>query len=208
MKNILCYGDSNTWGYNPARQGERFQFEKRWTTILQDMLGSNFNIIPEGLNSRTTVWDDPIREGVNGKKHLMTTLLSHKPLDLVVLFLGTNDLKKRYNLPASDIALGVGVLVDIIKKSEAGINGLSPEIVVVIPPEIRQLSNFKDQFGDCIETSKLFPLYFKQMVDDKNIDYLEIGKDVRFSDIDGIHFEETQLNKVASIISNYVRGKL
>ena len=95
MKRILCFGDSNTWGWNPANK-ERFDENSRWTGILKNKLGENYDIIEEGLNGRTTVWDDPIEGYKNGKKHLPSCLESHRPLDIVVLMLGTNDLKSRF----------------------------------------------------------------------------------------------------------------
>ena len=136
MKTILCYGDSNTWGYNPDGSG-RYPKHIRWTTVLQKELGDSFDVISEGLNGRTTVWDDPVRalggEHRNGKKYLLPCLNTHKPIDLVILFLGSNDLKPRYNVTSIEIAQGVEMLVNIIKKSDTGPNMTSPEILVIIP---------------------------------------------------------------------------
>src|SRR5215510_7647193 len=92
MKRILCYGDSNTWGYNPVTQ-DRFDTHERWTGSLQQALGSNCVVIEEGLNGRTTVWDDPIEGYKNGAAYLIPCLTTHRPLDLVIIMLGTNDLK-------------------------------------------------------------------------------------------------------------------
>ena len=98
MTRILCYGDSNTWGYDPA-SGERFAADIRWTGVLRKVLASDrFEVIEEGLNGRTTVWDDPIEGQKNGRQYLIPCLESHRPLDLVVILLGTNDLKKRFSL--------------------------------------------------------------------------------------------------------------
>ena len=83
-------------------------------------LGGDYEIIEEGLNGRTTVWEDPIEGYKNGQTYLIPCLETHRPLDLVTLMLGTNDLKKRFNLSAFDIAEGVRVLVNIIQKSNAG----------------------------------------------------------------------------------------
>jgi len=109
MKTVLCYGDSNTWGYDPTSK-ERFAPETRWTGVLAESLGVAFRVIEEGLNGRTTVWDDPIEGHKNGQTYLVPCLASHKPIDLVVLMLGTNDLKMRFSVPADDIARGVGLL--------------------------------------------------------------------------------------------------
>lgn len=100
MKNILCYGDSNTWGYD-AETKNRFPPDVRWTGILKRTLGEGYHVIEEGLNGRTTVWDDPIEGYKNGREYLIPCLESHRPLDLVIIMLGTNNLKKRFSLTFS-----------------------------------------------------------------------------------------------------------
>lgn len=114
MRRILCYGDSNTWGYDAAAD-DRFPEEVRWTGVLQQLLGEGFRVIEEGQPGRTTVWDDPIEEHRNGKTALYSVLESQSPVDLVVLMLGTNDLKPRFSLNAFDIAAGLERLVRIIQ---------------------------------------------------------------------------------------------
>ena len=92
MRNILCYGDSNTWGYIPVKC-ERYPFDVRWTGVLQQELGAEYRIIEEGLNARTTAYEDPWSYWRNGKDYLPACLISQKPLDLLIISLGTNDLK-------------------------------------------------------------------------------------------------------------------
>jgi lysophospholipase L1-like esterase len=130
VKTILCYGDSNTWGYNPAT-GERFSRDERWPGVLRQELGEGYEIIEEGLCGRTTVWDDPIEGYKSGKEYLIPCLETHKPIDLVVIMLGTNDLKRRFSLSALDIANGAGVLVDIVLKSSAGPDEGAPKVLVL-----------------------------------------------------------------------------
>ena len=103
MKEVLCYGDSNTWGYNPKTK-QRYDRNTRWPCVLQRELGEEFLVIPEGQNGRTTVWDDPVEGQKNGMTYLLPCLESHKPLDLVIITLGTNDLKHRFSVTAYDIA--------------------------------------------------------------------------------------------------------
>lgn len=91
MKQILCFGDSNTWGLIP-KTGERFPWGIRWTSILSEKLGQDkYHVVEEGLCGRTTVFDDPLRDGRCGVKVLPTLLESHDPIDLSIIMLGTND---------------------------------------------------------------------------------------------------------------------
>ena len=120
MKTIVCYGDSNTYGYNPEN-GFRYEYEERWTTILQKELKDSAIVIPEGLNGRTTSFEDELRPGRNGATYLDPCLHSHGPIDLVVLMLGTNDCKTFYNASAEVIGLGVERLVEQIRKADKNI---------------------------------------------------------------------------------------
>ena len=207
MKSVLCYGDSNTWGCNPVT-GERHKYKDRWTTILQELLGADYLVIPEGLNGRTTVWDDPIEGHKNGSTYLTPCLESHKPLDLVIIMLGTNDLKVRFSLPASDIAAGAGVLVDIVKKSECGLRGEAPKILLLIPPQTRKLTAFKSMFEGSKKVSQCFPEEFRSVAEEKRVEFINIGEYVRLSDADGIHFESDQLVILANLIAEKVKSLL
>lgn len=135
MRRILCYGDSNTWGYDAAAD-DRFPEEVRWTGVLQQLLGEGFRVIEEGQPGRTTVWDDPIEEHRNGKTALYSVLESQSPVDLVVLMLGTNDLKPRFSLNAFDIAAGLERLVRIIQTHLPTAQRRPPEILLVCPPPV------------------------------------------------------------------------
>lgn len=102
---ILCYGDSNTWGYISGSDHQRYGNSERWTKVLANLLGDKFEIIEEGLNSRTLISNDPRpgKEGKNGYEYLIPCLDSHDPIDLVILMLGTNELKYTYNKTPEEI---------------------------------------------------------------------------------------------------------
>ena len=106
IKRILCFGDSNTWGYNGIDES-RFDENTRWTRLLQQHLGEDYEIIEEGLPGRTASIDDPIQEGMNAYDYIHPCLKSHSPLDLVIIMLGTNDAKERFNLTSFNIAQGI-----------------------------------------------------------------------------------------------------
>jgi lysophospholipase L1-like esterase len=195
MKTILCYGDSNTWGFDPA-SGERFSPDVRWTGVLARELGEGYRVIEEGLNGRTTVWDDPV-EGVyrNGKTYLLPCLESHRPLDLVILMLGTNDLKRRFSVSALDIANSAGSLVEVIQRSACGPGRGAPAVLLVAPPPTGQLSAFAEMFADEGEKSRKFSSYYRQAAGLYGCSFLDGGEYVTSSDLDGIHFEpEGHLN--------------
>ncbi|HEY9595908.1 MAG TPA: SGNH/GDSL hydrolase family protein [Spirochaetia bacterium] len=204
MKEILCFGDSNTWGYSPAGTG-RFPRDIRWTGVLQTALGSGFFVIEEGLNGRTTVWEDPIEGDKVGKRHLLPCLLSHAPLDLVVLLLGTNDLKKRYSAATTDIAQGVEVLLDIVAASKAGPEEKAPQVLLVAPPPLAKLSAFAQMFEGGTEKSKSFSALFAQVAAAHGCPFLDAGSVVRSSDLDGIHLDAPEHRKLGEAIAREVR---
>ena len=188
MREILCFGDSNTWGYDPST-GERYPQGTRWTGVLQGLLGAGYRIIEEGLNGRTTVWEDPIEGDKPGRRHLLPCLLSQAPLDLVVLMLGTNDLKKRYSAAATDIAEGVGCLLDIIDASTTGRDHAAPPVLLLCPPPLAKLSAWAEMFeGGTEKSRRLAPLY-ADLARARGCSFLDAGSVARTSDLDGIHLE-------------------
>lgn len=117
-KRILCYGDSNTWGRIPSRMGmERYPIQTRWTGILQETLGEDYEIIEEGLGGRTTMVDDPRPEFPerNGLKTLSILLETHLPLDLVIVMLGTTDTKEMMNISSERTTEGMSEIIKVIK---------------------------------------------------------------------------------------------
>ena len=133
MKQILCFGDSNTWGYN-GENGERFPWDVRWTGLLQEKFAENrtdVRIIEEGLVGRTTVFEDPLRDGRKGTALFPTILETHAPVDVIVLMLGTNDCKTIFKASAKLIGAGI---VRLLEQA----NRLAPEaeILLVSPIEL------------------------------------------------------------------------
>jgi lysophospholipase L1-like esterase len=207
MKTVLCYGDSNTWGFDPATS-ERFSFDDRWTGVLRRELGASFHVIEEGLNGRTTVWDDPIEEHKNGKRYLAPCLTSHKPLDLVTIMLGTNDLKMRFSLPASDIARGAAVLVDMVQRSDAGRDGGAPQVLLMAPPPLARLSEFAEMFEGGDAKSRRFGEYYRQQAEELGCAFLDAGTVISTSDLDGVHFELSEHRKLGQAVAASVQQLL
>jgi lysophospholipase L1-like esterase len=206
MKTILCYGDSLTWGYDPAT-GKRIAIDKRWPGVLRNDL-KNYFVIEEGLNGRTTLWDDPIHGGhKNGMKYIIPCLASHKPVDLVILFLGTNDLKTHFSISAAEIASSIRVLVDLILKSEAGPHENAPQLLLVAPPLIKELSNFAEGFKSGKAKSRLLGKYYRQVAEEYDIHFLDTSEVVIASELDGIHLDVDEQVKLGHVMADIV-GKI
>lgn len=209
MKTILCYGDSNTWGHNPITQ-ERYPLEQRWVTRLARDLGPDYLVIPEGLNSRTTAWPDPVEgEHKSGKSTLIPILESHHPIDVVVLLLGTNDLKHRFGLSAWDIAQSAQKLVKMIQGSGCGPNGRPPRVLLIAPPPTRAAgTRFKDTFAGSDEKSRQLAHFFKQVAVEQGCGFLDAGLHVSSSRVDGIHLDASEQPKLAAAVAAGVRELL
>lgn len=189
MKSILCFGDSNTWGYDPAGGG-RFDRTRRWPGALQTALGADYHVIEEGLPGRTTVWDDPLEEHRNGRAYLPACLASHAPLDGVILLLGTNDLKNRFALSAPDIARGVAVLARVVRDSGAGPAGTSPRLLIVAPPPLVHSRLSADLFGGGVRKSRKLARHYQTIATEFGAEFFPAARVVRSSRRDGVHWEE------------------
>ncbi|MBR4010967.1 MAG: SGNH/GDSL hydrolase family protein [Clostridiales bacterium] len=203
MKTILCYGDSNTYGYDP-KTGLRYPREVRWPGHLQSVLDDlcskstspdqTFVIIEEGCNGRTTVADDPIEGWKNGLDYLKPCLNSHKPVDIVIMMLGTNDLKEIFHQTAKEIAENAGILVDTIQTFTKEKQGFIPKIILVSPPLIGEdmpNSVFSRSFAPrAIEESKLFSENYKAIADKKNCVFFDAAKYIGPSKEDSLHLTE------------------
>ncbi len=192
MATIVCFGDSNTWGYDPG-SGERYPTESRWVGVLARTLEAkrpgSFTVIAEGQNGRTTVWDDPFEGSKNGSLYLAPCLESHKPVDLLVIMLGTNDLKHRFGLSAWDIAHGAARLVKMAQGSDFGPGGRPPRVLLIAPPPLGRLSNFAGMFQDAAEKAKGLASAYEEVAAELGCDLLDARSVVRSSDKDGIHFD-------------------
>lgn len=134
-KHILCFGDSNTHGYCAYNDG-RFDEKERWTCLLGKKLGENYLVIEEGLSGRTTSFSDPIHEGLSGLDYIYPCLMSHEPVDLLIIMLGTNDTKERFGSSAACITLGLKRLIAKAIATTDSWRNHKPNILIVTPKTI------------------------------------------------------------------------
>jgi lysophospholipase L1-like esterase len=189
-RTVLCYGDSNTYGYVPET-GMRYPVNVRYPGRLQMLLGNDYNVIEEGCNGRTTIHDDPVEGWKNGLDYLRPCLNSHKPVDIIVLMLGTNDLKTVFHSNAELIADGVGVLVDVIKSFSMEKQEFIPKIILVSPPQIGEgikSSPFYGAFDErSVEESKKFHLHYEYIAEQKECVFFDAAKYIKPSEYDSLH---------------------
>ena len=211
MKTVLCYGDSNTWGYAP-QDGSRYSHKIRWPMVLKEILNKGhadnppFWVVEEGQNGRTSCREDPVEGDKNGLRQLIPILESHKPIDIVAVMLGTNDMKTRYAPCPYDIAQGVGRIVTAIKDSRTGPGSTSPVVLMICPPPTVRSPVFETMFGDCAEMSGKLPPYYEQFAQETGALFLDSGKILRSSEIDGIHLDPEEHRKLAQAVADIIKG--
>lgn len=196
MATILCFGDSNTWGFDPdASAASPFAIRHppavRWTGVLASSLGEGHTVIAEGQNGRTTVHDDPFFPARNGSAVLPSILESHKPIDVVVLMLGTNDLKAVYNVPPGEVAAGAGVLAKTILRSDFGPAASPPRVLLVCPPTIGPLAGFPeltDKFPDGEGRSRQLQPFYRKVANELRCGFLDAQPLMTSSPADPLHF--------------------
>ena len=208
MKHILCFGDSNTWGYSP-QDGSRFPPNVRWTGTLQKTLGADYNIIEEGLNGRTTFINEEgedARPFRSGSDVFSMILESHRPLDLVTIMLGTNDLKLEFNLSVEEIAQGVKELCEIVLNSEYLIDN-PPKLLLISPVHIGSTiqPDQEEFFEQAREKSYQFAEYYQRVAEELGIHFLDAAKIVSPSDGEGVHWDADQHIKFGKELSNLIR---
>jgi lysophospholipase L1-like esterase len=203
---VLCYGDSNTYGRDAITKG-RLQRDVRWPGVLQNTLGSDYFVIEEGLNGRTTVWDDPVRGHAkrNGSKYLLPCLESHSPLDLVIIMLGTNDCKARYAVTAYDIGQSIGYLVEIVNNSHSGRENASPEILITVPPPLEELTEYADTFTGGVQKSRELSQHYRITAQQFGCHFFDSGSVIHLSKIDGLHIDPEEHAVFGKSIAEKVR---
>ena len=211
-KRIVCFGDSNTWGYN-AETGERFPEGVRWTSRLQEFLGDDFQVIEEGLCGRTSVVDDPLFEGLNGFSYIYPCLMSHSPLELVIIMLGTNDTKERFGLTAYNIAQGITRLALKAKASPVGINGKGPKVLVIAPPPIGSgyiTTEIGSPMGkDCDKKSEELPKHLQKLLEAEDIEFLDTAGKVNMNqNADFMHLDETGHEQLSKLVFDKIKTLL
>lgn len=213
MKSILAYGDSLTYGANPIPGGPRHAFEDRWPTALEKGLGGAARVIAEGLGGRTTAHDDWFANADrNGARILPTLLESHSPLDLIIIMLGTNDIKPFHGRTAGEAGRGMGRLVQIIRGHYAGKRETEPKIILMSPPPIvtGEWQDMMDHFGptEAIATSVDFAREYRKRAEEHGVLFFDAGTVARTDPRDGIHLDPANTRAIGDALVPLVKQVL
>lgn len=190
---VLTYGDSNTHGTVPMTTLEdegRWGPAERWPGVLAATLGEGWRIVEEGLPGRTTVYADPVGGAhKNGLALLPAALESHRPIDLVVVMLGTNDLKQRFNVPPIEIGESVSALLHFVRHSYMGPAGSQPRLLLVAPPPVEETGCLGEVFGGGAAKSRALAAIYAGIAARHGAAFLDAGALIAVSPVDGVHFD-------------------
>lgn len=201
-KSIVCFGDSNTYGYcgdpRDCADGVRFNEEERWTGLLQKALGEAFRICEEGVVGRTTAFEDPMRPGMNGLEDLPSVLGGYGTVDLLILMLGTNDTKPRFGLYPEDIAGGMEWLV--LRAKELPVWGMEqPGILIIAPPHIRATRDSAMH----TKSAAIAPLY-RDLAERSGCAFLDAEEICVFNEIDCTHLTSSAHRALAERLTGTI----
>lgn len=210
MKTVLCYGDSLTWGYC-AEGPSRHAHADRWPSVLQAALGHQAVVIAEGLNGRTTAFDDHLGGADrNGARALPVALVSHAPLDLVVMMLGTNDMKPFVCGRAIGAKQGMRRLIDIVRGTAYPLGVAPPEILIVAPPPLTETGDpdFAAMFEGGVAESGMLASLYGDLADDTQCGFFDAASIVQTTPLDGVHLDAQSTRALGKALEPIVRMML
>ena len=196
-RTVLCFGDSNTYGSIPGVAGGRYAWEIRWPGVLARVLGDGWHVIEEGLPGRTTVFDDPLVPHRRGADYLPPCLASHTPLDVVVIFLGTNDLKARFAAGPTDIAGGLGVLAEAALAS-------TPRVLLLGLPRLG--AELSAEFAGAAEKAAGLPQCTAEEATAVGADFADLSDVATYSAVDGFHLDPDGHAVIGRAVAQHLLG--
>lgn len=207
-KRILCFGDSLTWGYDPETH-VRFPEEDRWTTVLQEALGDGYKVIDEGQNGRTIATDDPSEGEKNGLLYIGPCLESQRPLELLIIMLGSNDCKRKFSYSSMDIAGEMQIFLEKVITYDHFRCRDQFKILLISPPHIGEKIG-DSLLGDCFgyERARILSMelasWYKKLADMYDISFLDAAEHVKASPVDSCHLDAENQRKFGRVIAEFL----
>lgn len=212
-KVIVCFGDSNTHGYDSSDMG-RFSEDVRWTCLLSKLLGKGYAVREEGLGGRTAVFDDPLFEGLSGLAHLYPCMMTHEPMDLLIVMLGTNDVKSRFAATPENIAKGLERLVQKAQRSTEAWYNQQPNILIVAPLPIEEGYETTMVAGEmgpgCVEKSKALAPLYQDVAERLGCYFLDAAaiEGMGMYPYDYMHLNPESHKLLAETLADYIKEKI
>ncbi len=208
MKTVLCYGDSLTWGADAATGG-RHAWQDRWPNVLAAGLGSEVEVITDGLRGRTTAYDEHLADcDRNGARILPTVLYAHAPLDLVILMLGANDMKPHIAGTALAAMQGMRRCVELVRINAMRDSSTTPpHVLIVAPPALCETADFEfsAMFAGGIEQSRMLASFYADLADEQGADFFDAGTVARTTPIDGVHIDAENTRAIGRALTPIVK---
>lgn len=199
---ILCYGDSNTWGFSP-RDGSRFPTDIRWPGVLSRCLGEGYTVIEDGLNGRTLCSFGMDADPLNGSEHLITVVKAYKDVDLLILYLGINDLFMDPEISVPSMSLELAETIDTVQKFSP-----SMKVLVLSPLPVNMGIEYHAYYHEQIEKSFKLPGEFERVARKRGCDILDPSQVISASRDDGVHIEAEEHIKLGLHVCTRVRDIL
>lgn len=208
---ILCFGDSLTWGSDPAISGHRLP--GRWPRVLQATLGPGYEVIEEGQGGRNIATDDIPEGGKNGIKYIRPCLETHNPFDMLIIMLGTNDLKRKFSYSSQDVAWSMERFLQTVLTHRQYSSATHYDILLISPPPMNE-GLMTSWLGDVFEydvglkKSTELKKWYEELAQRYGIGFLDAGQCCESSQLDGIHLDAENHRKLGEAVVEYVKGTL
>jgi lysophospholipase L1-like esterase len=208
VRSVLCFGDSNTYGYLASTDGRLGRWE-RWTGVAQRALGvDDWYLIEDGLGGRTTSFEFPGTIGRNGRMSLLASLELHEPLDALVIFLGTNDICLP-GVTAAWAAAGVESLIEAVRTRPGPDPRPNIPILVVAPPPFLPLDATSEELSPwALAESERFSEAYGAMSHRVGVELLDLRGVAAPTELDGIHFEQDAHRAIGMAVAEALRSLL
>jgi len=209
MKRILCFGDSLTWGYDPANR-IRFEEDCRWPCVMQKILGDEYKVIEEGQNGRTIATEDPAEGEKNGLTYIVPCLESHAPLDCMIIMLGSNDCKRKFSYSSMDIAGEMQIMLEKILSYNRFKCNDKIRLILVSPPYISDAikdSWLGDSFGyeNAGKLTEELPSWYEQLAGMYGCTFVNAAEHVKVSDVDGVHLDQEGQRELGRVLAEVIK---
>jgi lysophospholipase L1-like esterase len=201
---ILCYGDSNTYGFN-AEDGSRFSADIRWPSVMAQHLGVGKRVIEEGCNGRTIFDVNHIDESLNGTAYFPGCIDRHNPVDLVIIYLGINDLFLSAGMTVRRIAEGLMSLISISEERSKNLEGKPARILIIAPPPVNPAMAYHDYYAREIESSQQFTREYGKVAQMYGCLFLDAGRIIQAMDLDGVHLDSENHKRLGACVASFVQ---